>query len=220
MALAIISLALMYFVWLDVDHEWVPFRAGQMLLAVIPALCARAMLAARVKRWIVVAAAAALIASGLPTTAIDAYNARDIHNAREGPGFRWTLVLTPDQNRAFTWIRNATPATAIVQMEPIVRGRDGWSLIPSFAHRRMAAGLPISLLHVPEYDQRSTAVKDAFETSDPADAWRTVHGLHIAYVYVDATDRRAYPGAAKFDSSPQYFAPVFRSGDVGVYAVR
>ena len=39
-----------------------------------------------------------------------------------------------------------TPPAAIVQMDPTARGRTTWSLIPSFAQRRMAAGLPISLL--------------------------------------------------------------------------
>ena len=44
--------------------------------------------------------------------------------------------------------------------------------------------------------------------------------MHISYLYVDITDRHAYPHVAKFDASPQYFQQVFRSGDVGVYRVR
>jgi uncharacterized membrane protein len=105
-------------------------------------------------------------------------------------------------------------------MEPVVRQRDSWSLIPSFAQRDMAAGLPISLLRIPEYEARSEAVKVIYSCEDPREASRIANSMHISYLYVDVTDRRAYPGVAKFDSSPQFFHPVFRSGDVGVYQVR
>ncbi len=96
---------------------------------------------------------------GVPTTAIDTWNAQDIGNRREGPGFRWTLWTTRDQQQAFAWLRAQTPKSAIVQMEPMVRGREHWTLIPSFAGRRMAAGLPISLLPQPEYTEASELVK-------------------------------------------------------------
>jgi uncharacterized membrane protein len=105
-------------------------------------------------------------------------------------------------------------------MEPIVRQRDAWSLIPSFAQRRMAAGLPISLLRTPEYLARSEQVETLYSCRDPREAVQIAHGLRIGYLYVDATDRSEYPNTAKFDVSPQFFVPVFRQGDVGVYAVR
>ena len=54
-------------------------------------------------------------------------------------------MLSPGQQEALAWIRSHVPEEAIVQMEPVVRGRDQWSLIPTFAGRRMAAGMPISL---------------------------------------------------------------------------
>ena len=102
----------------------------------------------------------------------------------------------------------------------MVRQRDSWSLIPSFAQRNMAAGLPISLLKIPEYEVRSEAVKAIYAGEDPKEAARIAHSMHISYLYVDVTDRKTYPGAGKFDVSPQFFQPVFRSGDAGVYAVR
>jgi hypothetical protein len=39
-------------------------------------------------------------------------------------------------------------------------------------------------------------------------------------LYVDSLDRQTYEGAAKFDRAPEFFTPVFRSGDVAVYAVK
>jgi len=220
--LAALSLFLMYYVRLNVDHEWVPFRAGQMLLASLAVMAAAFFTApqrAPAKR-LIVAAGLILLLAGAPTTVIDAYNARDIDNVHAGPGFHWTLVLSRDQQGAFNWIREHTPRSVVVQMEPMVRQRDSWSLIPSFAQRDMAAGLPISLLRIPEYEARSEAVRVIYNCEDPHEASRIANSMHISFLYVDATDRRAYPGVAKFDSSPQFFHPVFRSGDVGVYAVR
>ena len=220
--LALISLFLLYYVRLNVDHEWVPFRAGQMLLAALAVMAAALFTAPQrppFKRMIVAAGLLCVLA-GAPTTVIDAYNARDIDNVHPGPGFHWTLVLSQDQQGAFAWIREHTPRSVIVQMEPMVRQRDSWSLIPSFAQRDMAAGLPISLLKIPEYETRSEAVKFIYSCEDPKEAARIANSMRISYLYVDVTDRKAYPGVAKFDSSPQFFRPAFRSGEVGVYAVR
>jgi hypothetical protein len=99
--------------------------------------------------WAIVVATIVLLA-GSPTTIIDTYNAQDIGNRRPGPGFRWTLWTTREQEQAFAWIRANTADRDIVQMEPIVRGREHWTLIPSFAGRRKAAGQPNSLLPIPE----------------------------------------------------------------------
>ena len=54
---------------------------------------------------------ALLFAAGLPTTLIDAYNAQDILNLQKSPGgFRWTVVVTLDQRKAFDWIQSETSA--------------------------------------------------------------------------------------------------------------
>jgi hypothetical protein len=220
--LAVLSLFLMYYVRLNVDHEWIPFRAGQMLLAALAVMAAALFTAAERPsfKYLIVIAGLVFLLAGAPTTVIDAYNARDIDNVHPGPGFHWTLVLSRDQQGAFAWIREHTPRSVVVQMEPMVRQRDSWSLIPSFAQRDMAAGLPISLLKIPDYEARSEAVKFIYSCEDPKEAARIANSMHISYLYVDVTDRKAYPGVGKFDSSPQFFRPVFRSGDVGVYAVR
>jgi hypothetical protein len=230
MALVVLALGLMYLVRLRVDTPWVPFRAGQMLLVAVPALIARGLAAlwdSPTARWPAAAAFAVLFAIGFPTTAIDSRNAQDVTNTNAGPGFHWTLVLTPDQQQVLAWIRKTTPQTAIVQMEPTVRDRElsgggwgeFWSLIPSFAERRMAAGIPISLMRVPEYGERSAQVKTIYQSMDPREAWTIARRLRIVYLYVDALDRRTYEGAAKFDDAPQFFRRAFTSGDVAVYEV-
>lgn len=213
----LVGLFLLYFVRIS-EASWVGFRAGQILLVSIPVLLALTFdrLPGRARTVAIVA----ILAVGLPTTAIDAWNTQDIWNRRQGPGFRWTLWTTRQQRQAFDWIKANTPEDAVVQMEPMVRGREHWTLIPSFAGRRMAAGIPISLLPIPEYDARSREVQTMFATPDAAAAQAIARQLGIDYVYVDQTDLAAYPeGVAKFDGTPD-FQRVFTSGEVRLYRVR
>jgi hypothetical protein len=213
-----ISLVMLYLVRIS-EASWVGFRAGQLILVCLPMLLAPVLARLRSRGRIVLAVL--ILGMGLPTTVIDAWNAQDIGNRRPGPGFRWTLWTTPDQQQAFAWIRANTPPTAIVQMEPIVRGREHWTLIPSFAGRRMAAGLPISLLPLPEYQERSDRVKSIFASPRAAEASDAARRLHIDYLYVDETDTAAYPeGTRKFDEQPSLFERVYANATVRIYRVR
>jgi hypothetical protein len=213
----IVGVLMLYLVRIS-EASWVGFRAGQIILVSLPMLLAPVLARLR-PRWRIVVVAL-ILGAGLPTTVIDAWNAEDIGNRRPGPGFRWTLWTTPDQQQAFAWIQANTPRTAIVQMEPIVRGREHWTLVPSFAGRRMAAGLPISLLPLPEYQERSDRVKTIFATSAAAEASEAARRLHIDYLYVDDTDTAAYPdGTRKFDEHPELFERVYANASVRVYRV-
>jgi hypothetical protein len=204
------------------DIVWIGWRAGQILLLTLTPLAALAFARAADSRYktLVWAAAVALFVVGLPTTAIDAYNAQDIWNRRMGAGFRWTVLVTPDQRRAFEWIRQSTPRDAIVQMEPNVRGRETWTNIPTFAARRMAAGLPISLLRKPLYMERSDRVRQLYATGDAGEASRLATSLGIDFIYLDSVERREFGASLqKFDEHPEYFARVYKGGEVSIYRV-
>jgi hypothetical protein len=223
--LIVASIGLLYFVRLNVDASWVGFRAGQMFLVAIPALIARGFIArGRLRRGAISAAILASIA-GAPTTVIDTYNAQDISNFSESPIGPWTVTVTRDEHEGLEWLRASTPPAAIVQMEPMVRARQTWSLIPSFAQRRMAAGQPISLLggteaSGTEYADKSTRVRTMYETPNPQQAWDIARSLRIDYVWVDRVERKAYPaGTVKFDAAPQLFTPVFKNTEVSIYRV-
>jgi hypothetical protein len=219
---AALAVLLMHMVTLS-DASWVGFRTGQILLLMLPVLLARFLWAvtARGRAWPIVVSVLILVV-GLPTTVIDTYNAQDISNRRRGAGgFLWTVSVTPDQQAAFDWVRKSLPENAVVQMEPVLRGREQWSLIPTFAQRRMSTGLPISLLPMPEYGQRSAEVQQLYRTTDPREAWRLARARRIDYLYMDASDAEAYPaGVAKFDSQPGYFEKVFHNAEVRIYEVR
>jgi uncharacterized membrane protein len=137
-----------------------------------------------------------------------------------GAGFRWTVVVSPDQRRAFDWIRQTTPPGAIVQMDPNARGRETWTNIPTFAARRMAAGLPISLLRKPLYVERSDRVRQLYATGDAEEASRLATSLGIDFIYADSIERREYrAGLAKFDQHPALFERVFQSGEASIYRI-
>jgi hypothetical protein len=215
------GLFIFYLVMLS-DQFWVGFRAGQILLAMTTVPLARLfdrLLEAR-HRAAVALLTLGILVVGLPTTAVDTYNAADIANVHRGAGFRWTVTLSPAEQQALQWVRRATPPLAIVQAEPVVRGRDQWSLIPSFAGRRMAAGLPISLLPSPDYTNGSQRVRGIFVARSADEAHVIARELKIDYLWVDGTDRDAYPdGVARIAGAPALFAPVFRNAEVTVYAV-
>ncbi len=217
------GLFLLYFVTLTLEPIWVGWRAGQVILVTIPALIA-ALIAVVTDRFRLPAPAALVLVIavvGLPTTAIDWWNARDVSNDRNGPGFRWTVVVPPDTLAAVRWIREHTPADAIVQMSIEPRGRETWTLVPTLAERRMAAGKPISLLLIPEYQERSAQADAMFRTLDPAQASQLARALRVDYIYLDRVERESFgnAAAAKFLDA-RYFTTVFSEGSATVFAVR
>lgn len=220
LAAAVVGLFLLYFVSLT-DRSWVGFRAGNVLQVTLPMLAARgfAGLADVGGLRLVAPAVALLLAAGAPTTLIDTYNAQDITNLRQGPGFRWTLVLSPAQQAGFDWIRRSTPADAVVQADPMPRDRQNWSVIPTFAGRRMAAGLAIPLLPEPHHEGAPERVH-ALVTNLPLDrARREARALGIDYLWMDGDDPGGRDVRDRFLARPDLFTPVFQQVDVVIYRV-
>jgi hypothetical protein len=206
------------------DPIWVGWRAGQILLVALPALVATSIeWGLSLRAWPMVPAIVATAAViGLPTSAIDAFNAQDIENRHMGAGFRLSVDISAAEQDALLWLRLATPPTAIVQVDVAARGSDSWTLIPTFAQRRMYAGLPISLLAEPEYRDRAAAVAAAFGTTDADDASRIFRTGHVDYIYVGDAERRAHraEALAKFDQRPDAFVRVFENAAATIYEVR
>jgi hypothetical protein len=219
-ALVVAALLVMHFVRLRVDESWVGFRAGQMFLIGVPALAAAGFAASRWLRLAAISTALAALLVGLPTTAIDLYNAQDISNRSPGPGFPWTEVLDGDHREALDWIRHSTPPTAVIQEDVLSRHRTTWWIIPEFAHRRMAAGLPPFMMDNPEYHEKSEMVRSMYGAADPRAAWEIAHRLDIDFIYVDDVERKAYPRLPTVFGDTRYFTQVFTNNAVQVYAVR
>ncbi|MGE3706190.1 MAG: hypothetical protein AB7I13_13020, partial [Vicinamibacterales bacterium] len=205
------ALGLAYGVTLVLEDIWIGWRAGHLLLALSPGLMALALAAGvdRLGPALVSACCVLPLAAGLPTTVIDLYNAQDTAFDAMGPGFRWTVVLSPDEQDALAWLATETPPDAVVQMSIGPRGRETWSLVPSFARRRMAAGRPISLLRMPAYDEASTRADSMYSVTDAHRAWQIARGLGVDYVYVGAVERQAFAEGLSFDQRPDLFRPLF-----------
>ena len=218
-----LALLLIHLVTLTSDVSWIGFRGGHIFFVFAPAIVGRGLVALwqANRRHLAIAVVCFVMLVGAPTTIIDAYNTQDVTNRGFAPRneFHWTVLVSPDEQAALNWIRSRTPKDAVVQMEPNVRGRETWTLIPTFAERRMATGTALALLPVPEYDERNALVQQIYASDDAARAWAAARRLGIDYLYVDATERGAYPAVAKFDQYPRYFTPVFKNGEAAVYSV-
>lgn len=218
----LVGLVLFYFVNLSVEGSYIGFRAGQILqvsLAPLVALSLSWLLSWR--RSIAAAAVVLITVAGLPTTLIDTFNAQDIYNRRMGPGFRWTVSLSPQDQEALTWIQRNTAPDAIVQMDPIARGRETWSHIPTFAQRRMWAGKPLLWIDVPSYETRSREMHRLYRTGDVTEACGLARG-RIDYLYIGRVEREAMPKGAfsKFTAKGSCFSLAFENTEVSVYRIR
>lgn len=223
----IASSIVMYFFVDVIDHEhvYVGWRVGHvvfMALAPFAGLAwARILDTQGIRRQLSLAAALAVLASSLPTFAIDLYNTQDIGNRGQGPSFRWTLVLQADEWEGLMWLRAHTRPDAIAQVDPYSRGNNTWAYLPAFAERRMATGLPISMVPLKKYVDRSTEMIGIFNATDMVNAYEQAARMGIDFVVVGEPERLEHPGInARYASVPHLFQPVFDNPAMTIYAVR
>jgi hypothetical protein len=138
-------------------------------------------------------------------------------NRAEGPGFRWTVLVTPGEVEGLDWIKNGTFKSARVQVEPVERGRDTWAYIPAFAERRMASGLPLSMIPLAKYEKANEEIRKLY-LSTSADAVYEAAARHC----IDTPDRSAraeqHPQLEPLlDAHKSQFVPAFKNGTLTVY---
>ncbi len=220
-----VTCAIFYFFINVRDHQdvYVGWRVGHLLFmasAVLAGIVFEHLegtrTPARVAGW---AAIAVVGLAGLPTTIIDVYNTQDISNHGEAPGFRWTLMLTPDDRQVFDWIRHNTSPDSVFQVDPIVRDSETWAYLPAFAERRMSAGLPISMVPLQKYQEGSERVRAIFDDAPLSAYDRAIRG-GINYVLVGPPERTAHPGVEeRLDSLGSLMPLAFRNGTISIYEV-
>ena len=224
---ALVVSALIFYVIADVpDMEgvWVGWRSGHLLLiafSVVTAAVLTHVWRFRTGRVAVMPVLIVAIVFALPTVVIDVYNAQDITNRGRGPAFPWTVIITPPEREALTWIRRHTPPHAIVQMEPIARDAEGWAYIPAHAERRMAAGVPISMIPLRPYLIASETVRSGiFAAAHVRDAHAMARALRIEYLFVGTAERDSYPGIIeRWNQMPEFFPKVFDNAAVAIFRV-
>ncbi len=223
--LIVIALAFYFLVDVpDMGGVWVGWRSGHMLqiaFAVTGAAALTVLWRYARSRWAVAVVVVTAVALAVPTVAIDVYNAQDIENRNQGAGFPWTLVITPPERAAFDWLRDHTPRHAVVQPEPYVRGAATWAYVPAFAERRMAAGIPISMIPLRPYEQASDSVRWGIfraSTAEEAHAWSEF--LNVDYVLVGEPERREYGDQVeRMRGRGDLFETVFRNEAIMILRV-
>jgi hypothetical protein len=221
----IVAVSFAFYFFVNVrDHQYVyvGWRAGHFLFIAFAPLAGYALQriwqAGGVARATGMTAAALLALAAAPTTVIDLYNTQDIENRSLGPSFRWTTVLTHDEVDALAWIRERTPPDAIVQVEPHVRRNFTWAYVPAFAERRMAAGLPISMVPLSQYEAASRRILELYTAADAQAAYDLAAGLRIDYLIVGPPEREAYQAFEPMvDGRPDLFRPMFRNATMTIY---
>lgn len=222
MTLAGVSVVLMYYMRIAVDEYWVGFRTGHLLLVSLPVLSASFFASAwSTARPLAIAVGLVAFVVGAPTLVIDAYNAQDTRNfAMSVGGFPWTRQVTTDEQAAWRWIREDTPADAVVQQDVLSRHPNSWWVVPTFGHRRLAAAIPPFLMFEEEYMEKSRRVQAMYATGSAQEAWSIARSLRIDFIYVDAGERHAYGAALEKFADKQYFALAFHNPAVAVYRVK
>jgi hypothetical protein len=138
-----------------------------------------------------------------------------------GPGFRWTVLLSPAEIVGLDWIKKFTPKDARVQVEPDVRSRDTWAYVPAFAERRMAGGVPLGMVPLAKYENVTARIKkEVYQSTSAREAYDRSLDLCIDYLVIGGPERAAYPTLQPLiDGNPYLFQPAFRNDAMAVYAV-
>jgi hypothetical protein len=227
-AVALFGVGLAFYFLLDLPSVggWVAWRAGHVMLiagAVLTGVALEAIGTARSRGVRVTAGVvvALMLLLAVPTVAIDIHNAQDTANPHEGPGFPWVLRLTSGERQALRWVRTYTRPHDIVQVDVVERASRSWAYIPAFAERRMAGGLPISMVPGGLYEQVSQDVhRNLFGAATPEQAFRTAARHRIRYVYVGRPERLRWPEfETMLRGSRHLFAAMIVNGDAAVYRV-
>ena len=223
---ALVVTCVVFYFFVDVrDHQnvYVGWRVGHLLFmgsTVIFALLFEWLsVLERPKRIALTALSAIVLLGAVPTTAIDLYNTQDITNRGDGPSFKWTMVLTPEDLQLFAWLKQNTAPAAVVQVDPKLRDTATWAYLPAFAERRMAVGLPISMVPLEKYQQGSDRMAAIYD-ADARAAYDAAIRNHIDYLIVGPPERQGHPGAEeRFDSIPALMPMVLRNATISVYKV-
>ncbi|PYR52043.1 MAG: hypothetical protein DMF89_04135 [Acidobacteria bacterium] len=221
-----IAVSFFFYFFVDVidhQHAYVAFRAGHLLFMAFAPLVGFAwqeLAAASGSVRITAAGGAVLLALlAAPMTIVDLYNSQDTDNRAQGPGFKWTEIVTTGELEALDWIKKNTPPSALVQVDP-TRESGTWAYMPAFGERRTVAAMPISMIPLQKYVDASAKVQAFFTQSEASNAYALACSLKLQYVYLGPAEQKKYPRLlTTLDGAPHWFRPVFRNEAVAIYRV-
>jgi hypothetical protein len=224
--LAALPVAAWFYFYVDVrDHQdvYVGWRVGHLVfIAAIPLMSAAWLGAAGLRgrgRGLGLAALALTALLALPTVAIDVFNTQDVMPPDIGRAWRRTEVITPPELEGLTWLRTHTDPRAVVQVDTLAR-EQMWAYIPAFAERRMAVGIPLSMVPLRKYEEGAARVRWLYDVPDPEIAVTLAGRFGIDYLVVGPPERAAHPGVeARWERAAAHLPRVFRNDALSVYEV-
>lgn len=225
-SLAVVCIVFFFFIDVrDHQHVYVGWRVGHLWFIAAAGLVGLTLSwMASLRGWMRPAAsavAALLLLVSLPTTLIDIYNTADITNRGRGPSFTWTMVLPHAELQAYEWLRKETPPDALIQWDSEGRGAEGWANIPAFAERRLAAGLPTSMVPIAKYEMAARLGGLMFGPGTAATYHDAAAQLRVGYVYLGRHEQTQHPQTlAIYRAGTDFFEPVYDNGQVAIFRVR
>ena len=223
---AVLPVSWWFYFYVDIrDHQdvYVGWRVGHLVfMALIPVMALAFVgvrnLAGRA-RWAGAAALALTIVLAVPTVAIDAFNTQDVVPNGFGPSWHRVDVISPAEWEGLQWVKNHTAADAVVQVDTVARDSVMWAYIPAFAERRMAVGVPLSMVPLKKYREGARVVQWMYDT-DPASAHAIANRAGIDYLVVGEPERRAHNAVeTRWAAYPELLPRVFHNSALSVYAV-
>ncbi len=214
-----------FYFFVDVrDHQdvYVGWRVGHLtFMALVPVIGLAFADIASLRdgpRHLAAGAVALIVALALPTVIVDVFNTQDIEPNGMGRAWRRTEVITPAEQAGLEFLRTRTAARSVVQVDTLARD-EMWAYIPAFAERRMAVGVPISMVPLLKYQEGARRIQWMYD-ADAASAFALADRVGIDYIVVGAPERTAHPGIeARWSSHPELLPIVFRNDALAVYRV-
>jgi hypothetical protein len=222
---ALVTASTIFYFFINVrDHQdvYVGWRVGHfvfMSAAVLIGALFDALRRESRAHQAVFAAVAVMFLAGLPTSVIDIYNTQDTTNHNEMPAGRWTYRLRPDDLQIFDWLRHNTDPKAIVQIDPVARGVEHWAYLPAYGERRMAAGMPISMVPLAKYERASAEIRLLYD-EPPLFAYERAIRAKVDFILVGPPERDAHPGVEdRLNSIPSQMRLAFKNGTISIYEI-
>ena len=225
--LVVLPVSAWFYFYVDIrDHQdvYVGWRVGHLVFMALIPLMGLAFVGVRnlhgAARWCGGAALALTIGLALPTVAIDAFNTQDIEPNGLGPGWQRVEVITPAEQEGLQWIKTHTDLRAVVQVDTAARDSEMWAYIPAFAERRMAVGVPLSMVPLKKYIDGARALRWMYDT-DPVSAHAMANQAGIDFLVIGAPERKAHRGVEeRWATTPDLLPRVFHNSALSVYEVR
>lgn len=136
-------------------------------------------------------------------------------------GWNHSEFISRNEQDGLQWLREHTSSDAVVQVDTQTRAANMWAFIPAFAERRMAVGLPLSMVPLKKYQVGAGRIHRLYHAESAATAYELAVRFGIDYLVVGPPERLAHHGIeARWGTTPDLLPLVFRNDALSIFRVR